>query len=135
MAPHLVTPRGLRLIDQRIESLQEEAAFACGAHAEALRSELDHWRARRAVAQLVDYELHPSKAGFGTRVTIRRGEAFEDVFIVGEDEADPVNGRVAWSAPLARALDGAERGYSFAFTTDGRTEQILVLAVRRGNPG
>lgn len=134
-APHLVTPRGLRLIEQRIESLEEEAAFASGESAEALRRELDYWRARRKVAHVVDYDPHPRKAGFGTRVTIRRDTAFEDVFIVGEDEADPVNGRLAWSTPLARLLDGAERGDSFAFQTGAGTEEILVLAVRHGNPG
>ena len=30
--------------------------------------------------------------------------------IVGEDEADPAAGRIAWTAPVAQALLGAEAG-------------------------
>jgi transcription elongation factor GreB len=30
--------------------------------------------------------------------------------IVGEDEADPDTGRIAWTSPVARALLGAEEG-------------------------
>lgn len=135
VAPHLVTPRGLRLIDQRIESLEEEAAFASGETAAALRAELDYWVARRTVAQLVEHDPTPRQAGFGTRVTIKRGSAFEDVYIVGEDESDPINGRLAWSTPLARQLDGANRGDTFTLRTDGKTEEIIVLAIRPGDRG
>jgi transcription elongation GreA/GreB family factor len=71
------------------------------------------------------------RAGLGTRVTIRRGILMSDVWIVGEDEADPRTGRIACTAPLARALEGAERGDVVEIEAGGRVEEVRVLAVRR----
>ena len=101
------------------------AAIASGETAAALRAELDYWVARRTVAQLVEHDPTPRQAGFGTRVTIKRGSAFEDVYIVGEDESDPINGRLAWNTPLARQLDGANRGDTF---TPNRRFELLPVA-------
>jgi transcription elongation GreA/GreB family factor len=47
--------------------------------------------------------------------------------IVGDDEADPHQGRIAFSAPLARALIGAEAGDTADF--GGEAEAIEVLEV------
>jgi transcription elongation GreA/GreB family factor len=55
-----------------------------------------------------------------------------DVWIVGEDEADPAHGRIAWTAPLARALDGAVRGDVVELEAGGRIEEVRVLAVHSG---
>ena len=73
-----------------------------------------------------------AQVGFGSRVTIRRGILMSDVWIVGEDEADPRRGRIASNAPLARALEGAERGDVVEIEAGGRIEEVRVLAVRRG---
>lgn len=132
-APNLVTPPGARLIDERIAEL--EARLAAGAPEEEqalLRRDLRYWTLRRSTAQLVEPDPHPVAAGFGTRVTIRRGILMSDVSIVGEDEADPAHGRVAWTAPLARALNGAERGEVVELEAGGRIEEILVFAVHPG---
>ena len=37
----------------------------------------------------------------------RRGRQPADITLVGDDEADASNGRIGWSAPLARAFVGA----------------------------
>ena len=48
---------------------------------------------------------------FGTTVTGMREDGREVTFaIVGEDEAEPEAGRIAWTAPVARALLGGEPG-------------------------
>lgn len=48
---------------------------------------------------------------FGATVTIRRGDGRTQTFrIVGEDEADPAHGSLAYVAPLARALMGKRVG-------------------------
>ena len=47
--------------------------------------------------------------------------------IVGGDEADPAQGSIAFSAPLARALMGAEVGESVEY--QGREDAIAIVAV------
>jgi len=129
-APNLVTPRGLRLIEARIGAL--EAALRMPSDDEAaLRRDLRYWQLRRATAQLVVPEEHPASVAIGTTATIRHGVLMSKVTIVGEDEADPATGRIAWTAPLARALEGAEPGDVVELEAGGRTEEVLVIEVRR----
>jgi len=129
-APNYVTPRGARLIAQAIVELKEEltrsivedAAAAC-------RRDLRYWHSRRATMRIVSPISMHEMAAFGTRVTIRRGSVTSEVMIVGEDEADPATGLIAWTAPLARALDGAEVGDVVEFEAGGRREPITVIAI------
>jgi transcription elongation GreA/GreB family factor len=131
-APNLVTPRGARMIDDNVAAIEAALAFARGEEEARLRRDLRYWTARRTTARVMAPEPHPSEAGFGTRVTIRRGILMSDVLIVGEDEADPSKGRIAWTAPLARALEGAERGDIVELEAGGRVEEVRVLAVGPG---
>lgn len=132
-APNLVTPRGLALIEEEIAGLESHIADAEREEdAAPLRRDLRYWVARRVSAQLVEPSAKPKFAAFGTRVTIRRGVHVSDVSIVGEDEADPAAGRIAWTAPLARALEGAERGDVIELAAGGRIEEIAVLRVAAG---
>lgn len=128
-APNLVTPRGARMIDETIARIEAELASAREGQEALLRRDLRYWTLRRSTARIVEPEPDPQEAGFGTRVTIRRGILMSDVRIVGEDEADPSRGRIAWTAPLARALEGAERGDVVELEAGGRVEEIRVLAV------
>ena len=72
------------------------------------------------------------RAGVGARVTIRRGILMSDVWIVEEEEADPARGRIACTAPLGRALDGATRGDVVELEESDRIDEIRVLAVSAG---
>jgi transcription elongation GreA/GreB family factor len=129
-APNRVTPRGLRLIGDEIGRL--EAAIAATEDEEALamlRRDLRYWSTRSASAQPVEPDPDPQAAGFGTRVAIRRGGETSEIRIVGEDEADPAEGRIAWTSPLARALDEAEPGETVEMEAGGRVEKIEVLGV------
>ena len=130
--PNPVTPRGARMIDANVAALEAALAFARGEEEARLRRDLRYWRARRASARVMTPDPHPSEAGFGTRVTIRRGILMSDLLIVGEDEADPAKGRIAWTAPLARALEGAERGDIVELEAGGRIEEVRVFAVGPG---
>lgn len=125
---NLVTARGLALIVARIAALdaaladaREEAAIA------ELRRDLRYWHARHASARLTP----PSggdEAAFGSRVRYRlKGGAETAIAIVGHDEADPASGRIAFSAPLARAMIGAGAGDRIDFAgTDGAIEILSV---------
>ncbi len=112
-APNLVTRRGLALIDAevaRLAGLIERGSADDPARA-AVARDLRYWRARRATAQLVEPPALPDGVGFGCLVTIRRANGSEANYrIVGEDEADPAQGLLAWTAPLAQALSAAEPG-------------------------
>lgn len=125
-APNRVTPRGARLIAQTIETLTERLNVATDEAAESIRRDLRYWRARHASMRVETAPATPDVVAFGTQVTMRRGATTSTLALVGEDEADPANDLIAWTAPLARALDGAEVGDAVAF---GRTEQTVTIEI------
>ncbi len=70
----------------------------------------------------------PDEAGIGSTVTFRLNGATRTITIVGHDEAD-AEARIAYAAPLARALMGAAAGDCLPF--QGRDDAIEVLDVER----
>ena len=125
--PNLVTPRGAVLIAARVAALEAELAAAADADAaKPIARDLRYWKTRRATA----IETTPrgdGVVGFGSRVRFALNGQERAVTLVGDDEADPPAGLLAFSAPLARALMGAEAGDLVAF--NGRDDAIEVLAV------
>jgi len=129
--PNLVTPRGLRLIAARTAEL--EAALEAGpdeAHAARLRRDLRYWSLRHATARLTAPDPDDPSVQFGSRVTYRT-EAGEErtLILTGEDEADPTTGRIAYAAPVARALTGATPGGSVTLVLRGQPVELEVVAV------
>jgi len=113
--PNLVTARGLGLIEQAIALAQRHltAAAATGdADATARwQRDLRYWTARHATAQLTEPAADAASVVFGVAVTGQREDGRAVTFrLVGEDEADPAQGRIAWTAPVARTLLGSEPG-------------------------
>lgn len=113
--PNPVTPRGLREIERKVDENRHKLVEATAAgQPEAMARagrELRYWSARHATAQLVETPAETETVVFGAEVTGRRenGRVLR-LRIVGEDEADPTQGRIAWTAPVARALMGGEPG-------------------------
>ena len=68
---------------------------------------------------------------FGATVTYERWSdgAEVTVTIVGVDEADAEAGRIAWVAPVARALLGARVGDTRKLRTPAGVEEIEVVAI------
>ncbi len=125
--PNLVTARGLALIAAQVEALEATVASeADEARLEEAKRSLRYWRTRQATA-LVAPPPPADEAAFGSRVTFRTGGEVRRIDIVGDDEAEPAQGRIAFSAPLARALIGAGPGDFADF--GGRTDAIELLAV------
>ncbi len=129
--PNLVTPRGLRLIAAKIAAL--DAALEASPdeeHAARLRRDLRYWTVRHATARLTAPDPKDGSVQFGSRVTYRSdgGEA-RTVILTGEDEADPATGRIAYAAPVARALTGAAAGGSVTLDLRGRPVELEVLSV------
>jgi transcription elongation GreA/GreB family factor len=125
--PNWVTARGLRLTREQVEAL--EAADLTGLDEEAVkkhRRELRYWRTRLATA-----EVRPVPDGeavaFGTRVTYRLNGREKTVMLVGDDEADPNEGRISFTSPLARAMMDAEPGERVDF--GGKADALEIIAI------
>ena len=125
--PNLVTAAGLKLAETRVAELEARVAAETDelALADAQRS-LRYWRTRLATAELAP-PPPAGEAAFGSRVTFRLNGQERTVAIVGDDEADPAQGKLAFSAPLARALLGAGPGDFSDF--NGATDAIEILSV------
>jgi transcription elongation GreA/GreB family factor len=125
--PNLVTAAGLNLVESRVAALEAMVAAETDelALADAQRS-LRYWRTRLATAELAP-PPPADEAAFGSRVSFRLNGVERTVDIVGDDEADPAAGRIAFSAPLARALIGAGPGDCADF--GGTSEAIEIVAV------
>lgn len=130
--PNFVTPRGAALIEAEADRLTAALVRAADGDVAAIQRDLRYWSARRQSMQVVTSPETPAAVSFGTVVEIRRGGKVVRLGIVGEDEADPAAGLIAWTSPLARALDGAEPGELLEFEAGGRTEMIEVLGVTAG---
>ena len=133
--PNLVTASGLAQIDAELASARaayDHAQAAGGiagdrtAMARATR-DLRYWSARRASAQLVA-EGDCAVVRFGCTVTLARGDGTTATYrITGEDEADPAAGRIAYVAPVARALLG--KGIGDTAVVVG--VEVEIVAIRR----
>jgi transcription elongation GreA/GreB family factor len=123
--PNLVTAAGLAQAEARVTELEQMVAAETDALRLAdLQRTLRYWRTRLATAQLAP-PPPAGEVGFGSRVRFRLKDAIRTLDIVGDDEADPANGRIAFSAPLARALIGAGAGDLADFA--GETDAIEVI--------
>jgi transcription elongation GreA/GreB family factor len=134
VSPHrnLVTPKGLRLIEEQVARFEGELARATAAAdkdamARASR-ELRYWSARQASAEVARPDPGAGEVVFGVAVTLRREDGSETTFrIVGEDEADPAAGTIAWTTPVARALLGSQPGEVRELPT-GPVEVVAIAA-------
>jgi transcription elongation GreA/GreB family factor len=112
--PNLVTPRGLALVAARVADLEERLAAAAEPAREALARDLRYWRTRSVTATLAP-PPPADEVAFGSRVRVRIGGRERSIEIVGDDEAEPAAGRIAYSSPLARALMGGMEGEQVPF--------------------
>ncbi|NIJ38568.1 transcription elongation GreA/GreB family factor [Sphingopyxis panaciterrae] len=126
VGPNLVTPRGLRLLGEAVARLEGEIAITdAEEERKKLQRRLRYFHTRQATA-----EVQPVPAAdvvaIGSRVTFALNGAERTLTIVGHDEADPARGHIAFSAPLARAMMGAEPGEMLEY--QGREEAIAIVA-------
>jgi transcription elongation GreA/GreB family factor len=125
--PNLVTRRGLDQIQARNQELEAmlERPLSDEERKTVLR-DVRYWRQRQASAQLAPIP-DGDRVAFGTRVTfVRHGQA-RTLDLVGHDESEPAADRIAFTAPLARALIGAEVGDEVDFA--GADGPLLITAI------
>lgn len=126
--PNWVTARGLRRTREMVEAL--EAVPTEGMAEEAGKKHkrlLRYWRTRLATA-----ELRPAPDGqavaFGCCVTYRLNGREKRVALVGDDEADPHEGRISFTSPLARAMMDAQVGERVDFASHPDAIEILAIS-------
>jgi len=126
--PNLVTARGLAQIEEQVASF-EAAVAAAGEDAEARAAaerDLRYWRTRLATAEPTEAGS-TDEVGFGSHVQYRLNGKKNRIEITGVDEADPALGKIAFTAPLARAMIGLEVGETAEF--QGKDDAIEILAI------
>jgi transcription elongation GreA/GreB family factor len=133
--PNLVTQSGLRALEHALAASQQALKAA-----QAIEDANERRRALEIAARDVRYfgervasaAPQPEPTGsvvvvFGSKVTILRDDDRRQTFrIVGEDEADPRSGSIAYVSPLARLLIGKRVGE--AIEMDGREIEVVAIA-------
>lgn len=138
--PNYVTPRGRRLLDERLAAAQEQIR-RLGAAPDDPESQLQlahvareirYLEARIERAILVDpAQSPPDEVAFGAHVLVADPTGSRrEVAIVGEDEADAEHGRVSWISPLARALIGAAIGDIVLWRRPAGELELEVQSIR-----
>ena len=127
--PNYVTASGLAQIEAALETARQAHAAAqrSGDRAQLAKasSELRYWSARRGNAQVVKAGPSRTAVQFGSIVTIERDKRKQTSQIVGEDEADPPNGKISYVSPLARAVMNRHVGDAAM----ARGSEIEIIAV------
>lgn len=107
---NLVTKRGLELLEERVAELEAALpALTDETARKAAQRDLRYWRTRLATAVVTETRCN-GVVGFGCRVDLLVNGKPRAIELVGHDEADPGAGLLAFTAPLARAVMGAEVG-------------------------
>lgn len=125
--PNLVTARGLAQIEARNAQLEAAIAASLPEQLAALHREQRYWRQRLATAQIAP-GANGDIVAFGTAVTIEQDGMTRTLAIVGHDESDPAASRIAFTAPLARALIGSEVGEEVVPPGPGGTITVVTIA-------
>jgi len=84
-------------------------------------------------AEVVDPALHAGSEQIFFGATVEYSDAHGNercVTIVGVDEAEPLQGRISWIAPVARALLKARTGDTVQLRTPAGVESLDILDVR-----
>ncbi len=126
--PNYVTPEGLHLLNEEMESLKNERAEAASNyilknHIEAKMRQLTE---RINTAVLIDpKKAHPDVVSFGMYVRYND----KTIRIVGVDEADASKGLISFLSPIAKSLIGKRKGDVFEIKVPKGTENIEVQEV------
>lgn len=138
-AINYVTPRGLEALRAELAELEgqrrvEDPAADEGDRRRAaaiLDARTAQLAARIAGAVVVDPATQPTdEVRFGATVVVRGDDDRQRTLqIVGVDEADVRAGKIAFIAPIARALLGRSIGEAATVRTPRGDEELVVIAI------
>ncbi|ALD21705.1 GreA/GreB family elongation factor [Hymenobacter sp. DG25A] len=142
--PNYVTPQGLEQLREELQTLEAERTQAeANRENEAdrtrrltvLNGRLGALQERIASAKVVDPRTQPAdEVRFGATVTLRTRSGGKPgterhFTIVGVDEASIAEGKVAFVAPIARAVVGARLGQAVSLRLGPQEEIVEVAAI------
>lgn len=138
--PNYVTQRGLqRLRDEQAALEAERTAVETNRRGSdtdrarrlsALNQQLADLTVRLRSAKLVRPDPARQDVRFGAAVEVEHADGARRTYrIVGVDEADAADGRVAFTSPLAQALTGKRVGDVATLGTPQGAEQLVVRSV------
>ncbi len=93
---------------------------------------------RMDLAAVIDPSVHhgSDQIFFGATVSYRNQAGLAHrITILGIDELDPLNGKISWISPVARALTKAHEGDTVSLQTPAGIEQLEITAVEYPAPG
>jgi transcription elongation GreA/GreB family factor len=113
--PNFVTMAGHAKIEARLHELSAARDAALAADdanlLPGIERDLRYWKQRRSSARIIAPPAKPEIVRFGVDVKLHFDDGGEKNFrLVGEDEADPSNGLISWTAPVGAALIGRRLG-------------------------
>jgi transcription elongation factor GreB len=136
-----VTPRGLALLHAERSALEEERAAVIGSdhdrrHAQGeIDGRLALLNERIITARVVEPGVGPMRSvRFGATVTFQHlvGRLAGTLFtftIVGVDEANVKEGRIAFTSPIARALIGKRKGGVAEVALGSEVLRLKVISI------
>lgn len=92
---------------------------------------------RLELAEVVDPAIHHGndQIFFGATVNYENSAGQQHtVTIVGIDELDPLNGRISWISPVARALTKAREGDVVSLRTPTGVDELEIISVNYPAP-
>jgi transcription elongation factor GreB len=93
---------------------------------------------RLDLAEVVDPSAHhgSDQVYFGATVVYANKAGEEHtITIAGIDEADPLNGKISWISPVARAITKAREGDMVTLMTPAGMDELEILEVSYPAPG
>lgn len=135
-----VTPRGLALLRQELADLEIERVTVHHTAPDEtertrqlalLNGRVGALNQRIASASVIDPAAQPhTEVRFGATVTLHpKTGPDRQLTIVGVDEADVTHGRIAFTAPIARAIQGKRIGDSVSMRTMKDEVLYVVTAI------
>jgi transcription elongation factor GreB len=143
-ATNYVTLRGLALLQAELTELENERVrvqLIDSEDAERSRQlalligRIANLNQRIATAKVVDARDQPrDKVRFGATISLRNRatdakQADQKLTIVGVDEADASHGRIAFTAPIARAMLGKRVGETIVLPAKQGTNVLEITAI------
>ena len=137
-------PAGLQKLHEELEKLEATRTISEANHTDeaartrtlfVLNGQVANLRERIATAKLIEPAHQPrNEVRFGARVTLKskvtgQPDLERTLTLVGADEAEAAQGLVAFSAPIAKVVQGLKVGQTARLRTGRGDEQLTVLKI------